>query len=133
MSASMETVALAVLSRALHDACNRLDDVGHGRPLRIAVVEEARAFWQSDAPEWREAREAWCDAAGVHPERARAVALREIEAAGDAPRPNKPLSQPELIRREHAGGASVMALAERYGIKPAEVRKALGRKASRYA
>lgn len=128
-----QTVAAAVLRRALDDACDRLDDIERKRPLRARVVEEARQFWQSDAREWRESREAWCDAAGWHPEYAQKVALRQIAAAGDAPKSDKPLSQPERIRREHAAGASVVALAKQYNVKPAEVRKFLRRKASRYA
>ena len=133
MSASMQTVALAVLSRALHDACDVIHDLGRGRPTRAAAVAEARAFWESDAPEWRLAREAWCDAAGVHPEKARAVALQEIAKAAGEPLTKARESRSELVRRDFAAGVTVPQLVERHGLSRSGVYKALQSRRSRWA
>ena len=128
---SESQVALAVLNRALEDAIGVIPDVSRGKPVRQSVIEEGRAFWISDDPEWREAREAWCDAAGVHPEKARAFALREIEKAAAAPAKEARESRSEAIRRDFAAGTHVLALVERYGISRSGVYKALQRRGSR--
>ena len=129
----MEVVALAVLNRALHDACDVIHDLGRGRPTREAAVAEARAFWESDAPEWRLSREAWCDAAGVHPEQARAVALAEIAKAEGAPLAKARTSRSEMIRRDFAAGMTVPQLVERHGMSRSGVYKALASRRSRWA
>lgn len=133
MSGNLEAVALAVLSRALHDACDVIHDIGRGRPTRDAVIAEARAFWESDAPEWRCAREAWCDAANVHPDKTRAVALAEIAKAAGVPVGHARTSRSDMIRRDFAAGMTVPQLVERHGMSRSGVYKALASRRSRWS
>lgn len=130
---SESQVALAVLNRALDDARGVIPDMSHGRPIRQSVIEEGRAFWESDAPEWREAREAWCDAAGVHPEKARAFALREIAKAAAEPAKQARESRSEMVRQDFARGVHVLALAEKYSMSRSGIYKALASRRSRWA
>lgn len=84
---SGEALARAVLQTALLDACVpwRVPAKAYDSSrARNREIEEACRFWADTEGEWAEAREVWCDAAGIDPDAARSHALREIAKARGA-------------------------------------------------
>jgi hypothetical protein len=73
-------LALAVLHRALEDAC--------GSPRSIVTVH-ALAFWTAKEGPWAESRATWCDLAGLDPDGAARAAMRHIEAIRAMALPNR--------------------------------------------
>jgi len=84
-------LALAVLHRALEDAC--------GSPRSIVTVH-ALAFWTAKEGPWAESRATWCDMAGLDPDGAARAAVRHIEAIRAMALPNRRMVQ---IRRSGVG------------------------------
>lgn len=72
--------ALAVLHRALEDAC--------GSPRSIVTVH-ALAFWQAKEGTWAEARALWCDMAGLDPDAASRAAMAHVERIRAMNLPNR--------------------------------------------
>jgi hypothetical protein len=73
-------LALAVLHRALEDAC--------GSPRSIVTVH-ALAFWTAKEGSWAEAREVWCDMAGIDPDAAARAAMGHVERIRAMALPNR--------------------------------------------
>jgi hypothetical protein len=72
--------ALAVLHRALEDAC--------GSPRSIVTVH-ALAFWTAKEGPWAESRATWCDLAGLDPDGAARAAMRHVENIRAMALPNR--------------------------------------------
>ncbi len=103
-------LALAALHRALADACGSMPDYSRASAAHRRIREEGPAFWMAEEGEWAESREILCDAAQVHPEKARAFALKKIAQHADDEGPQKPHSfnsraerNAEIVARYTAG------------------------------
>jgi DNA-directed RNA polymerase specialized sigma24 family protein len=120
-------LALAVLARALDDARGICAGTESSKSQRAKALEEGRAFWLSDDPEWRAARDVWCEEAGFDPDYARDQARRMIESNIGSLRGNRPSAELNArraqaiaaLRRE---GLSNRAIAARLGINADQVR-----------
>lgn len=73
-------LACSVVQRAIDDALTaRITPTSSADAPSRSEHAEAVLFCTSDVPEWREARQAWCDAAGIVADRLRDMVKARLE------------------------------------------------------